>query len=139
SLRVAFSPHSFFDIPLEKSPAAQGLGISLTGNKEDSRARMGVYVADIDPRGPAADSDGRLLLGDQILSINGEDVRAGTLPWVNLLRTTLKRTTLMVKVLCKGVDAICVNVFIIGKLPLSANTAWVCSHTHTHSIPNMNP
>uniref|UniRef100_A0A3P8PJW2 PDZ domain-containing protein n=1 Tax=Astatotilapia calliptera TaxID=8154 RepID=A0A3P8PJW2_ASTCA len=65
-------------IELEKDPAAHGLGISLTGNKDDSRARMGVYVAAIDPLGPAADSDGRLLLGDQILSINGEDVRAAS-------------------------------------------------------------
>uniref|UniRef100_A0A3Q4HY11 PDZ domain-containing protein n=1 Tax=Neolamprologus brichardi TaxID=32507 RepID=A0A3Q4HY11_NEOBR len=65
-------------IELEKDPAAHGLGISLTGNKDGSRARMGVYVAAIDPLGPAADSDGRLLLGDQILSINGEDVRAAS-------------------------------------------------------------
>uniref|UniRef100_A0A3Q0QRP6 PDZ domain-containing protein n=1 Tax=Amphilophus citrinellus TaxID=61819 RepID=A0A3Q0QRP6_AMPCI len=57
---------------------AHGLGIGLVGNKDGSRARMGVYVADIDPLGPAADSDGRLLLGDQILSINGEDVRAAS-------------------------------------------------------------
>uniref|UniRef100_A0A3Q3H331 PDZ domain-containing protein n=1 Tax=Labrus bergylta TaxID=56723 RepID=A0A3Q3H331_9LABR len=58
-------------IELEKSPAAQGLGISLTGNKEDSRARMGVYVADIDPRGPAG-VDGRIWVGDELLEINGQ-------------------------------------------------------------------
>lgn len=29
-------------------------------------------------RGGVVDSDGRLLLGDQILSINGEDVRAAS-------------------------------------------------------------
>uniref|UniRef100_A0A672I1Y1 PDZ domain-containing protein n=1 Tax=Salarias fasciatus TaxID=181472 RepID=A0A672I1Y1_SALFA len=69
-------------IELEKDPAAHGLGISLTGNKDGSRARMsvndtGIFVSDI-IRGGVADSDGRLLLGDQILSINGEDVRAAS-------------------------------------------------------------
>uniref|UniRef100_A0A3Q4HH34 PDZ domain-containing protein n=1 Tax=Neolamprologus brichardi TaxID=32507 RepID=A0A3Q4HH34_NEOBR len=58
-------------IELEKDPAAHGLGISLTGNKDGSRARMGVYVAAIDPLGPAADSDGRLKRGDQIIAVNG--------------------------------------------------------------------
>lgn len=35
----------------------------------------GIFVSDI-IRGSVTDLDGRLLLGDQILSINGEDVRA---------------------------------------------------------------
>ncbi|XP_041641247.1 multiple PDZ domain protein [Cheilinus undulatus] len=58
-------------IELEKDPAAKGLGISLTGNKESSRARMGVYVADIDPQGPAG-LDGRIWVGDELLEINGQ-------------------------------------------------------------------
>lgn len=37
----------------------------------------GIFVSDI-IRGGVVDSDGRLLLGDQILSINGEDVRAAS-------------------------------------------------------------
>uniref|UniRef100_A0A3Q4MYT0 PDZ domain-containing protein n=1 Tax=Neolamprologus brichardi TaxID=32507 RepID=A0A3Q4MYT0_NEOBR len=84
-------------IELEKDPAAHGLGISLTGNKDGSRARMGVYVAAIDPLGPAADSDGRLLLGDQILSINGEDVRAtkGTAS-----REILSGASALIKAIC---------------------------------------
>lgn len=36
---------------------------------------IGIFVSDI-IRGSVTDLDGRLLLGDQILSINGEDVRA---------------------------------------------------------------
>uniref|UniRef100_A0A3Q2VWJ9 PDZ domain-containing protein n=1 Tax=Haplochromis burtoni TaxID=8153 RepID=A0A3Q2VWJ9_HAPBU len=58
-------------IELEKDPAAHGLGISLTGNKDDSRARMGVYVAAIDPLGPAG-LDGRIQIGDELLEINGQ-------------------------------------------------------------------
>lgn len=55
-------------IELEKDPAAHGLGISLTGNKDGSRARMGVYVADIDALGPAG-LDGRIQIGDELLEV----------------------------------------------------------------------
>lgn len=55
-------------IELEKDRAAHGLGISLTGNKDDSRARMGVYVAAIDPLGPAG-LDGRIQIGDELLEV----------------------------------------------------------------------
>ncbi|XP_069553515.1 multiple PDZ domain protein [Brachyistius frenatus] len=58
-------------LELEKDPEAHGLGISLTGNKDGSRARMSVYVADIDPQGPAG-LDGRIQVGDELLEINGQ-------------------------------------------------------------------
>uniref|UniRef100_A0A3Q1FXU0 Multiple PDZ domain crumbs cell polarity complex component n=1 Tax=Acanthochromis polyacanthus TaxID=80966 RepID=A0A3Q1FXU0_9TELE len=58
-------------IELEKDSAAHGLGINLTGNKDGSRARMSVYVADIDPQGPAG-VDGRIQVGDELLEINGQ-------------------------------------------------------------------
>lgn len=55
-------------IELEKDPTAHGLGITLTGNKDDSRARMSVYVANIDPHGPAG-LDGRIRVGDELLEV----------------------------------------------------------------------
>ncbi len=55
-------------IELEKDPSAQGLGISLAGNKDGARARMSVYVADIDPQGPAG-LDGRIWVGDELLEV----------------------------------------------------------------------
>ncbi|XP_068178447.1 multiple PDZ domain protein [Antennarius striatus] len=58
-------------IELEKDTAARGLGISLTGNRDDSRARMSVFVADIDPLGPAG-LDRRIRVGDELLEINGQ-------------------------------------------------------------------
>ncbi|XP_034750340.1 multiple PDZ domain protein isoform X1 [Etheostoma cragini] len=58
-------------IELEKDPEAHGLGISLSGNKDGSRARMNVHVADIDPQGPAG-LDGRIRVGDELLEINGQ-------------------------------------------------------------------
>ncbi|XP_077380128.1 multiple PDZ domain protein isoform X4 [Festucalex cinctus] len=58
-------------IELEKRTAEHGLGIRLAGNKDSSRARMSVYVADIDPQGPAG-LDGRIRVGDELLEINGQ-------------------------------------------------------------------
>lgn len=55
-------------IELEKVPTAHGLGISLSGNKEGSRARMSVCVADVDPQGPAG-LDGRIQVGDELLEV----------------------------------------------------------------------
>lgn len=55
-------------IELEKDPAAHGLGITLTGNKDGSRARMSVYVADVDPEGPAG-LGGRIRVGDELLEV----------------------------------------------------------------------
>lgn len=62
-------------IELEKVPAAHGLGISLAGNQEASRARMSVYVASVDPQGPAG-LDGRIQVGDELLEVNSENVDA---------------------------------------------------------------
>lgn len=41
------------------------------------RNDTGVFVSDI-VKGGLADTDGRLMQGDQILSVNGEDVRSAT-------------------------------------------------------------
>ncbi|KAK0137143.1 Multiple PDZ domain protein [Merluccius polli] len=61
-----------FTVELLKSPG-QGLGLSIVGRRSDT----GVFVSDI-VRGGLVDTDGRLMQGDQILSVNGEDVRAAT-------------------------------------------------------------
>lgn len=39
-----------------------------------NRSGNGVFISDI-VKGGAADLDGRLIRGDQILSVNGEDMR----------------------------------------------------------------
>uniref|UniRef100_H2LHB5 Multiple PDZ domain crumbs cell polarity complex component n=1 Tax=Oryzias latipes TaxID=8090 RepID=H2LHB5_ORYLA len=61
-----------FDVELHKKPG-QGLGLSIVGRRNDT----GVFVSDI-VSGGLVDADGRLLQGDQILSVNGEDVRSAT-------------------------------------------------------------
>ncbi|XP_076144770.1 multiple PDZ domain protein isoform X4 [Alosa pseudoharengus] len=61
-----------FTVELQKKPG-QGLGLSIVGRRNDT----GVFVSDI-VRGGLVESDGRLMQGDQILSVNGEDVRTAT-------------------------------------------------------------
>ncbi|XP_077445158.1 LOW QUALITY PROTEIN: multiple PDZ domain protein-like [Stigmatopora argus] len=61
-----------FVVELQKRPA-QGLGLSIVGRRNDT----GVFVSDI-IKGGLADADGRLMQGDQILTVNGEDVRCAT-------------------------------------------------------------
>ncbi|XP_066897611.1 multiple PDZ domain protein isoform X21 [Kogia breviceps] len=59
-------------IELQKKPG-KGLGLSIVGKRNDT----GVFVSDI-VKGGIADADGRLMQGDQILMVNGEDVRNAT-------------------------------------------------------------
>lgn len=72
-------------IQLEKDPSTLGLGISLTGNQQDSRARMSIYVAHVDPTGPAG-LDRRILVGDELLEVGlmvpvGRFTSTGRMQW----------------------------------------------------------
>uniref|UniRef100_A0A452UHM0 PDZ domain-containing protein n=1 Tax=Ursus maritimus TaxID=29073 RepID=A0A452UHM0_URSMA len=58
-----------FPVLLQKK-AGRGLGLSIVGKRNGS----GVFISDI-VKGGAADLDRRLIQGDQILSVNGEDMR----------------------------------------------------------------
>ncbi|XP_056377346.1 multiple PDZ domain protein isoform X2 [Hyla sarda] len=59
-------------VELQKKPG-KGLGLSIVGKRNDT----GVFVSDI-VKGGIAEIDGRLMQGDQILTVNGEDVRNAT-------------------------------------------------------------
>uniref|UniRef100_A0A3B4TXJ3 Multiple PDZ domain crumbs cell polarity complex component n=1 Tax=Seriola dumerili TaxID=41447 RepID=A0A3B4TXJ3_SERDU len=61
-----------FTVELHKKPG-HGLGLSIVGRRNDT----GVFVSDI-VKGGLVDTDGQLTQGDQILSVNGEDVRSAT-------------------------------------------------------------
>uniref|UniRef100_A0A8C9SB38 Multiple PDZ domain crumbs cell polarity complex component n=1 Tax=Scleropages formosus TaxID=113540 RepID=A0A8C9SB38_SCLFO len=61
-----------FKVELQKQPG-QGLGLSIVGRRNDT----GVFVSDI-VKGGVVEADGRLMQGDQILAVNGEDVRSST-------------------------------------------------------------
>ncbi|XP_075037890.1 inaD-like protein isoform X2 [Mixophyes fleayi] len=58
-----------FQVELQKK-SGRGLGLSIVGKRTGS----GVFISDI-VKGGAADYDRTLMQGDQILSVNGEDVR----------------------------------------------------------------
>ncbi|XP_008055719.1 multiple PDZ domain protein isoform X2 [Carlito syrichta] len=78
-------------IELQKKPG-KGLGLSIVGKRNDT----GVFVSDI-VKGGIADADGRLMQGDQILRVNGEDVRNATQEAVAaLLKCSLGTVTLEV-------------------------------------------
>ncbi|ERE83920.1 multiple PDZ domain protein-like isoform 1 [Cricetulus griseus] len=80
-----------FTIDLQKRPG-KGLGLSIVGKRNDT----GVFVSDI-VKGGIADADGRLMQGDQILMVNGEDVRNATQEAVAaLLKCSLGTVTLEV-------------------------------------------
>ncbi|XP_046389113.1 inaD-like protein isoform X2 [Ischnura elegans] len=53
--------------------AGKGLGLSIVGRKNGP----GVYISDV-VKGGAAESDGRLMKGDQILAVNGQDLKAAS-------------------------------------------------------------
>ncbi|XP_032419189.1 multiple PDZ domain protein [Xiphophorus hellerii] len=71
----AYREEDLWDIfSLELTPRPEeGLGFTTMGKSDDT----GIFVSEI-IRGSVAESDGSLLHGDQILSINGEDVRAAS-------------------------------------------------------------
>ncbi|XP_036378484.1 multiple PDZ domain protein-like [Megalops cyprinoides] len=58
-----------FRVELQKK-AGRGLGLSIVGKRNGT----GVFISDV-VKGGAADLDGRLMQGDQILCVNGEDMR----------------------------------------------------------------
>nr|XP_014349871.1 PREDICTED: multiple PDZ domain protein isoform X4 [Latimeria chalumnae] len=64
--------YNVLTVELQKKPG-KGLGLSIVGKRNDT----GVFVSDI-VKGGIADSDGRLMQGDQILTVNGEDVHNAT-------------------------------------------------------------
>uniref|UniRef100_A0A3B3BHB6 PATJ crumbs cell polarity complex component n=1 Tax=Oryzias melastigma TaxID=30732 RepID=A0A3B3BHB6_ORYME len=58
-----------FKVELQKR-SGRGLGLSIVGKRSGS----GVFISEV-VKGSAAELDGRLMQGDQILSVNGEDTR----------------------------------------------------------------
>lgn len=47
---------------------SHGLGLCLSGNSDDARGRMSVFVSEIKPDGAAA-ADGRIRVGDELLEV----------------------------------------------------------------------
>uniref|UniRef100_A0AAZ3NN92 PATJ crumbs cell polarity complex component n=1 Tax=Oncorhynchus tshawytscha TaxID=74940 RepID=A0AAZ3NN92_ONCTS len=58
-----------FSVELQKK-AGRGLGLSIVGKRNGT----GVFISDV-VKGGAAELDGRLMQGDQILSVDGDDMR----------------------------------------------------------------
>ncbi|XP_021361837.1 multiple PDZ domain protein-like [Mizuhopecten yessoensis] len=83
--------YNIFAVELMKKPG-RGLGLSIVGKRND----VGVYISDI-VKGGVAEADGRLMQGDQILAVNGEDMRNATQEYAaTVLKTTMGKINLSV-------------------------------------------
>ncbi|XP_061191838.1 multiple PDZ domain protein-like isoform X8 [Saccostrea echinata] len=83
--------YDIFTVELTKKPG-RGLGLSIVGKRND----VGVYISDI-VRGGTAESDGRLMQGDQILAVNKEDMRNATQEYAAaVLKTLMGKVSLTV-------------------------------------------
>uniref|UniRef100_A0A7E4WAR3 PDZ domain-containing protein n=1 Tax=Panagrellus redivivus TaxID=6233 RepID=A0A7E4WAR3_PANRE len=83
--------YNIFNLELTKKPG-RGLGISIVGRKNEP----GVYVSEI-VKGGVAEQDGRLLQGDQILAVNGQDVATSMQEDVaTMLKTCAGKVTLKI-------------------------------------------
>ncbi|XP_072164796.1 tyrosine-protein phosphatase non-receptor type 13-like [Diadema setosum] len=59
-------------VTLKKEPQ-KGLGLTIVGGENSRSLDLGVFVRSIEPQGPA-ERDGRLRVGDRIISINGQSL-----------------------------------------------------------------
>ncbi|XP_063241818.1 multiple PDZ domain protein isoform X2 [Bacillus rossius redtenbacheri] len=63
---------NIMEVELTKKPG-KGLGLSIVGRKNGN----GVFISDV-VHGGTAEADGRLMKGDQILAVNGQDLKGAT-------------------------------------------------------------
>ncbi|XP_067003384.2 multiple PDZ domain protein isoform X1 [Anabrus simplex] len=64
--------YDVLEVELTKKPG-KGLGLSIVGRKNGH----GVFISDV-VHGGTAEADGRLMKGDQILAVNGQDLKGAT-------------------------------------------------------------
>lgn len=79
-------------VELTKKPG-KGLGLSIVSKRNGT----GILITDI-IKGGAAEMDGRLLVGDEVVTVNGEDVHSATQDYAaKLLKTVTGKVSLLVK------------------------------------------
>ncbi|XP_034559234.1 inaD-like protein [Notolabrus celidotus] len=78
-----------FKVELQKK-SGRGLGLSIVGKRSGS----GVFISEV-VRGGAAELDGRLMQGDQILSVNGDDTRHASQETVAAILKCARGTVLL--------------------------------------------
>ncbi|KAM6217058.1 inaD-like protein [Rhynchocyon petersi] len=115
-----------FPVDLQKK-SGRGLGLSIVGKRNGS----GVFISDI-VKGGAADLDGRLIQGDQILSVNGEDMRNAS-----------QETVATVLKCAQGLVQLEIGRLQAGSWPSSRKTSHTSQgsqpSTHGFFIPSISP
>lgn len=120
--------YDIFTVELNKKQG-RGLGLSIVGKRND----VGVYISDI-VKGGVAESDGRLMQGDQILAVNSEDMRNATQEYAAaVLKTSIGKVTLTVGRLKAGSRASSRKQSNPGGLKKSESTASNRSKGGRHS------
>uniref|UniRef100_A0A8C7UV70 Multiple PDZ domain crumbs cell polarity complex component n=1 Tax=Oncorhynchus mykiss TaxID=8022 RepID=A0A8C7UV70_ONCMY len=124
-----------FTVELNKKPG-QGLGLSIVGRRNDT----GVFVSDI-VKGGVVESDGRLMQGDQILSVNKEDVRNATqelvaeLLKVSLYRNHGKSHLGQIKPGPRSIFAILLDTYTFPQgLAITHKQIWALDHQEIRSV-----
>ncbi|KAJ1523896.1 hypothetical protein ONE63_010449 [Megalurothrips usitatus] len=104
---------SLLEVELTKK-SGKGLGLSLVARKDGK----GVYISDL-VQGGAAEADGRLMKGDQILSVNGQDLKAASQEEAAaVLKTALGKVAIKVGRLKTGK----INELVKTSVPVAAPT-----------------
>ncbi|RWS25120.1 PDZ domain-containing protein 2-like protein [Leptotrombidium deliense] len=72
------SQQNIHTVVFQKGPGEKGLGFSIVGGVDSPKGQLGIFVKTIFPNGQAADSEGKLQEGDEILAVNGQPTQGLT-------------------------------------------------------------
>ncbi|TDH08987.1 hypothetical protein EPR50_G00103570, partial [Perca flavescens] len=124
-----------FKVELQKR-SGRGLGLSIVGKRSGS----GVFISEV-VRGGAAELNGRLMQGDQILSVNGDDTRQASQETVAAILKCARGPVLLELGRLKAASWISSRRNSQGSQMsrVSGNSSGVVAPPLTHTLPSCDP